>query len=159
MKILRDMAATGIVLGESMGYDRLRELVTLSRGESKGGGGTGDHSPFMNIYAYKARQHMQRYGSTAHQLAVIASKNHQHSTHNDRAQYNFALSRRRAETVAAELQQAVFDATGLTCSIGVTPNKLLSKIASDLEKPGGLTVLSAPIEIPSVGFMQGQRRE
>jgi DNA polymerase-4 len=35
----------------------------------------------------------------------------------------------------------VHDATGLTCSIGVTPNKLLSKIASELQKPGGLTVL------------------
>ncbi|MBP6204061.1 MAG: DNA polymerase IV, partial [Azonexus sp.] len=30
----------------------------------------------------------------------------------------------------------------LSCSIGVTPNKLLSKIASDLEKPNGLTILS-----------------
>jgi len=35
----------------------------------------------------------------------------------------------------------VREATGLSCSIGITPNKLLSKIASDLEKPGGLTVL------------------
>lgn len=40
------------------------------------------------------------------------------------------------------LKQAVFDATGLTCSIGITPNKLLSKIASDLDKPNGLTILS-----------------
>ncbi|MGH9202495.1 MAG: DNA polymerase IV, partial [Vicinamibacterales bacterium] len=31
---------------------------------------------------------------------------------------------------------------GLSCSIGVTPNKLLSKIASELQKPDGLTVLS-----------------
>ena len=47
----------------------------------------------------------------------------------------------RARGVAVDLQRAVREATGLSCSIGVTPNKLLSKIASDLEKPGGLTVL------------------
>jgi DNA polymerase-4 len=44
--------------------------------------------------------------------------------------------------LAASLQSAVRDATGLSCSIGVTPNKLLSKIASELDKPGGLTVLT-----------------
>ncbi|HEV7803398.1 MAG TPA: DNA polymerase IV [Burkholderiales bacterium] len=47
-----------------------------------------------------------------------------------------------AREVAASIQRAVGEATGLSCSIGVTPNKLLSKIASDLEKPGGLTILS-----------------
>src|SRR5436309_4036992 len=44
-------------------------------------------------------------------------------------------------TVAQALKRAVRDATGLGCSIGVTPNKLLSKICSDLDKPDGLTVL------------------
>jgi DNA polymerase IV len=49
----------------------------------------------------------------------------------------------RARSTAADIQRAVRETTGLSCSIGVTPNKLLSKIASDLEKPGGLTLLSA----------------
>jgi DNA polymerase-4 len=48
----------------------------------------------------------------------------------------------RARSMAADIQRAVRETTGLSCSIGVTPNKLLSKIASDLEKPGGLTLLS-----------------
>ncbi len=47
----------------------------------------------------------------------------------------------RAHNIAVQLQSAVREATGLSCSIGVTPNKLLSKIASDLQKPGGITVL------------------
>lgn len=42
---------------------------------------------------------------------------------------------------ARALKDAVFDATGLRCSIGVSPNKLLSKIASELDKPDGLTLL------------------
>jgi DNA polymerase IV len=45
--------------------------------------------------------------------------------------------------LAQRIKKAVFDATGLTCSIGITPNKLLSKICSDLNKPDGLTLLSA----------------
>lgn len=44
-------------------------------------------------------------------------------------------------TLGRRLQEAVRHATGLSCSIGITPNKLLSKICSDLDKPGGLTVL------------------
>lgn len=43
--------------------------------------------------------------------------------------------------LANRIKRSVLDATGLTCSIGITPNKLLSKICSDLEKPNGLTVL------------------
>lgn len=39
------------------------------------------------------------------------------------------------------LQNAVREATGLSCSIGIAPNKLLAKICSDLEKPGGLTII------------------
>ncbi len=45
------------------------------------------------------------------------------------------------ETLARDIQAAVREATGLSCSIGVSPNKLLSKIASELRKPGGVTVL------------------
>ena len=44
--------------------------------------------------------------------------------------------------IAQEIRNNVRRATGLTCSIGVTPNKLLSKIASELDKPDGLTLLT-----------------
>ena len=49
----------------------------------------------------------------------------------------------RARAVATDIQRAVRDATGLSCSIGITPNKLLSKLASELAKPGGITVVTA----------------
>jgi DNA polymerase IV len=47
-----------------------------------------------------------------------------------------------AREVAAELKQAVRSATGLTCSIGLAPNKLLAKLASELDKPDGLSVVT-----------------
>ena len=46
--------------------------------------------------------------------------------------------------IATRIKQAVRDATGLSCSVGITPNKLLSKIASDLNKPDGITILDEP---------------
>ena len=44
--------------------------------------------------------------------------------------------------VAQEIRNNVRRTTGLNCSIGVTPNKLLAKLASELDKPDGLTVLT-----------------
>lgn len=49
---------------------------------------------------------------------------------------------RDAEAIAKELKNAVFNATGIYCSIGIAENKLLAKICSDLEKPNGLTIIS-----------------
>jgi len=49
-----------------------------------------------------------------------------------------------AEALARRLQQAVRSSTGLSCSLGVAPNKLLAKIASDLHKPAGITLLCPP---------------
>ena len=46
-----------------------------------------------------------------------------------------------AETMAAMIKQRIKDATRLTASVGVAENKLVAKIASDLDKPDGLTVV------------------
>lgn len=43
--------------------------------------------------------------------------------------------------LAHRLKAAVRAATGLSCSIGITPNKLLSKICSEMDKPDGITLL------------------
>ncbi|WP_211473833.1 DNA polymerase IV [Collimonas humicola] len=44
--------------------------------------------------------------------------------------------------LAQRIKDAVRAATGLSCSIGIAPNKLLAKICSELEKPDGITVIT-----------------
>jgi DNA polymerase-4 len=44
--------------------------------------------------------------------------------------------------LAKRIKQAVRDTTGLSCSIGIAPNKLLAKICSELDKPDGITLLT-----------------
>ena len=51
-----------------------------------------------------------------------------------------------ARTTALHIKQTVFEKTGLTCSIGAAPLRFLAKIASDMDKPDGLTII-APHEV------------
>jgi DNA polymerase-4 len=45
--------------------------------------------------------------------------------------------------IAKNIKKAICDRTDLTASVGVAENKLVAKIASDLDKPDGLTVITA----------------
>ena len=64
--------------------------------------------------------------------------------------------------IARRIKETIGDEVGLTCSLGGAPNKFLAKIASDMDKPDGMTIIppetvdrfivSLPIEkIPGVG--------
>jgi acetyl-CoA acyltransferase len=53
---------------------------------------SGQRSIFMDLYASLVRDHMEKYGSTQRQLAVISSKNHYHSSMNPLAQYQNTLT-------------------------------------------------------------------
>lgn len=46
-----------------------------------------------------------------------------------------------AEALAKQLKQEIFEKERLTCSIGIGPNKLIAKVASDFKKPDGLTIV------------------
>lgn len=54
-----------------------------------------------------------------------------------------------AESIASQIKQLILKETQLTASVGVAPNKLVAKIASDLRKPDGLVVVP-PEQVTSV---------
>ena len=49
---------------------------------------------------------------------------------------------KKASHLAQQIKNSIRDKTKLSCSIGISPNKLISKIASDFKKPDGLTLVS-----------------
>ncbi len=66
------------------------------------------------------------------------------------------------QEIASEIKRKIKETVNLSCSVGVAPNKFLAKIASDLQKPNGLTLIppekvlafvdSLPIKkVPGVG--------
>jgi DNA polymerase-4 len=50
--------------------------------------------------------------------------------------------REGGRVLARLIQKAIFDDTGLTCSVGVAPNKLLAKMASEFNKPNGISIIT-----------------
>lgn len=51
--------------------------------------------------------------------------------------------------IAVQLQRRIREELGLPCSIGIAPNKLLAKMASDMKKPNGISVLRLR-DVPAV---------
>lgn len=45
------------------------------------------------------------------------------------------------ETIANQIKARIRHRFGITCSIGIAPNKLLAKLASEMQKPDGLTII------------------
>jgi DNA polymerase-4 len=63
-----------------------------------------------------------------------------------------------SEDIARAIKRRIRDeTTGLTCSIGIAPNKLLAKVASELQKPDGLTIL-VPTDLEARIWPLGVRR-
>ncbi len=51
--------------------------------------------------------------------------------------------REGGRVLARLIQKSIHQATGLTCSIGVAPNKLIAKMASEFNKPAGISIVRA----------------
>lgn len=59
----------------------------------------------------------------------------------DEAYLDITLTQAPSEVIARSIKERIRSSLRLTCSIGIAPNKVLTKIASDLEKPDGVTML------------------
>ncbi|QRM20016.1 DNA polymerase IV [Dechloromonas sp. TW-R-39-2] len=82
-----------------------------------------------------------RHYSRSFKAAVASIVPHIEDRGIDEIYIDFGEGVEDVRSLALQIKSAVFEATGLSCSIGVSPNKLLSKIGSDLDKPNGLTLL------------------
>jgi acetyl-CoA acetyltransferase len=69
----------------------LNTLLELGKGVD-GPSGEGHRTRFMDIYAAVCRAHMSRFGTTQRQLAIVASKNHDHAEHNDKCHFRKPIS-------------------------------------------------------------------
>lgn len=88
----------------------------------------------------------------------------------DEAFLDVTASREPAAILAAQVKQRIRERTGLTASVGAAANKLVAKIASDLHKPDGLTIVTPatlratldplPVRrLPGLGGKTGRRLE
>lgn len=73
----------------------------------------------------------------------------------------------KAVALAKEIKKKIFDETGLTCSIGIGPNRVIAKMAADASKPNGLKLVmpeevadflrNQPVEaLPGIGSKSGK---
>ena len=116
-------------------------------------------SIFMDAYAMGARWHMDRFGSTQRQLAVICSKNHFHGSLNSLAQYQNAMTVEEVladRAVAYPLTRAMCAPVGdgaaaaIVCSErylkklnGVRPVRILASVMGQGRRQGSTIPISA----------------
>lgn len=87
---------------------------------------------------------------TASSAKAMAAKVEQVSVDEAFADVSYLKDFKKAEVFARKLKAEIREKERLTCSVGLGPNKLIAKIASDREKPDGLTVVR-PDEV--MGFL------
>lgn len=90
------MAAMDVeILPQMMEWFKQQEAKVKETQAAKGEGEktkSGQRTVFMDAYAAAARHHIEMFGTTQRQLAVISSKNHWHSSMNPLAQYQMRFT-------------------------------------------------------------------
>lgn len=88
---------------------------------------------------------MGKYGAVSDEIMEIVRKYaplvEQASVDEAYVDLSFAKNFKKAETICKKIKKEIKDKEKLTCSIGLGPNKLIAKIASDMQKPDGLTIV------------------
>ena len=125
-----------------------------ARGENPDAKGKKDKkggSAFMDLYAMATRMHMDKYGLTQRQLAVVSSKNHTNSKNNPYAQYQIPYT--VDEILAAPL--VAFPLTQPMCSpVGDGAAALILCSADVVKKKG----VSKPVKVLSTVLGGGMDR-
>lgn len=90
--------------------------------------------PHFDLYVQASEEVMEVAKSTSERIEQVGI---------DEAYLDISLAGnyRGARAMAVALKEAILNKTGLTCSIGVGPSKVVAKIASDYRKPDGLTIV------------------
>jgi len=98
---------------------------------------------------------IRRYSQVSHEIMDILEK---HADILERASIDEAYlditsvgSYDKAKKLASKIKKEIKFKQQLTCSIGIGPNKLIAKIASDMQKPDGLTIVN---EMQAEGFLE-----
>lgn len=88
---------------------------------------------------------MDKYSQVSARIMAIVAPYTKHIEEASIDEAYFDLSKlgsfKKAVKVAEEIQAKIFKQESLTASVGIGPNKLVAKIASDFKKPNGLTVV------------------
>jgi len=114
----------------------------------------------------------RRYGNISKKVFEIVSSyvGDMQVTSVDEAYFDItkACSYKKAKAIAKKIKRDIKKKENLSCSIGIGPNKMIAKIASDFEKPNGLTVVReeetfdflGPLSIrviPGIGPKMGEK--
>ncbi|MBU1670128.1 MAG: thiolase family protein [Actinobacteria bacterium] len=101
-----------VMMGFLGGTDMEQSMKMIQEYIEKQGFPSNPRTIFMDIYAREARKHMEKYGTTQQDFAVISAKNHHHSTMNPHAQYQKDYT---VDEVLAD-KEVVFPLTRAMCS-------------------------------------------
>ena len=89
--------------------------------------------------------HMGKYGAVSEEIMAIvrefAPLVEEASIDEAYVDLSFAKTFKKAEELCKKIKKAIKEREKLTCSVGLGPNKLIAKIASDMQKPDGLTIV------------------